>query len=610
MTQKTNIVIFCGGRGSSTLIREMSLNLNVELTLLINAFDDGLSTGALRRYITNFLGPSDFRKNISLLLSVYRPQNPKLKDLFEYRFTGEPFRENKITRFKDLCFVDPNLDTISKSLPTKTMVMLSDLIDEFFKFEYNNQNRYPLLDTAIGNLIFAGAFLQNNQDFNVGIKFLLNKLDIPANVLNISQSTNRHLVALTSTGRFLEDESTIVSSQNHESISEVFLLESPLEIEECLELESKTIDERHRFLTSKESIPCLSDEARLSLGSADLIILGAGTQHSSLLPSYKIVSNSTRFFPDKPTYMVMNLDYDNDIYDLTISDIVELSEQYLFKKSRTIDKVFIDLGCTIPDVGELKNQEQFCVSDLRSSSNNNVHSGKKLFNAIFKEFRHGSESDVKVLVAGQDGQGIQLFRDNCHDLNAANGMNLNFELIESSLNLWDSDVLLRYIQDWLENGVEQYLVTVYDDGIYDAADIEDALRHTIKNKYDLTIGSRLLSRDQWVRSSRLVYNSSKFKIRLSNLGGLFPSLLLALLRNCFITDCFSGFRIYSREGLASAMLSENQWNKFRTIDQLFIHLVRLPCSVGEVSISYLPFESNWKRRGSIKRLIQFIWEIL
>jgi hypothetical protein len=162
----------------------------------------------------------------------------------------------------------------------------------------------------------------------------------------------------------------------------------------------------------------------------------------------------------------------------------------------------------------------------------------------------------------------------------------------------------------LENGVEAFLVTIYDDGIYDAADIEDALRYTIKNKYDLTIGSRLHSRDQWVRSSRLVYNSSRFKIKLSNMGGLFPSLLLALLRNCFVTDCFSGFRIYSREGLESAKLTEDQWMKFRTIDQLFIHLVRLPCSVGEVSVSYLPFESNWKSRGSIRRLFRFMWEML
>ena len=610
MTQKTKIVIFCGGRGSSTLIREMSLNLNLELTLLINAFDDGLSTGAIRRYLPNFLGPSDFRKNISLLLSVYRPQSPKLKDLFEYRFTEEPFRLNELTSFEDLCVVDPELDSISKSLPAETMKMLSDLIDEFFRFEKSNQNRYPLLDSAVGNLIFAGAFLQNDQDFNFGVKFLLNKLGIPANLFNISQSTNRHLVALTATGRYLEDESTIVSSLSQESISEIFLLETPLNEEERFELDSKTIDERHRFLTSKESIPGLSDEARLALMSADLIILGAGTQHSSLLPSYKIVANSAQCFPDKPTYMVMNLDYDNDIYGTTISEIVGLSEKYLFKDLRPIDKIFLDNGCTISGLEDVKDEKRFYVSDLRGWSNNNVHSGKKLFNAIFREYEPTNDSYVKVLVAGQDVQGLRLFRENCNDLRAANGFNINFELVESNLNFWDSDILLNYIRDWLENGVEAFLVTIYDDGIYDAADIEDALRYTIKNKYDLTIGSRLHSRDQWVRSSRLVYNSSRFKIKLSNMGGLFPSLLLALLRNCFVTDCFSGFRIYSREGLESAKLTEDQWMKFRTIDQLFIHLVRLPCSVGEVSVSYLPFESNWKSRGSIRRLFRFMWEML
>ena len=42
------VVIFCGGRGASRLIREFVREPGVELSLLINAYDDGLSTGALR----------------------------------------------------------------------------------------------------------------------------------------------------------------------------------------------------------------------------------------------------------------------------------------------------------------------------------------------------------------------------------------------------------------------------------------------------------------------------------------------------------------------------------------------------------------------------------
>ena len=56
-----NIVLFCGGRGSTALIKEIARWPDANLSLIVNAYDDGLSTGAIRRAIPGFLGPSDFR---------------------------------------------------------------------------------------------------------------------------------------------------------------------------------------------------------------------------------------------------------------------------------------------------------------------------------------------------------------------------------------------------------------------------------------------------------------------------------------------------------------------------------------------------------------------
>ena len=62
---ETKVALFCGGRGSATLIRELLRWPNVKLTLLVNAYDDGLSTGALRNFSSGMpTGPSDFRKNL------------------------------------------------------------------------------------------------------------------------------------------------------------------------------------------------------------------------------------------------------------------------------------------------------------------------------------------------------------------------------------------------------------------------------------------------------------------------------------------------------------------------------------------------------------------
>src|SRR3954470_13709116 len=83
------IALFCGGRGSATIIRALLRHTEVELTLIVNAYDDGLSTGALRNFIPGMLGPSDFRKNLSFLLGNYSSPKYALKSLMEYRLPAE-----------------------------------------------------------------------------------------------------------------------------------------------------------------------------------------------------------------------------------------------------------------------------------------------------------------------------------------------------------------------------------------------------------------------------------------------------------------------------------------------------------------------------------------
>src|SRR5882757_6477975 len=97
-TLTARAVVFCGGRGSATLIRELLRWPNVKLTLLVNAYDDGLSTGALRNFIPGMLGPSDFRKNLSYLFGNYSQAQYALKSLMEYRLPGGPEIE-KLARF-------------------------------------------------------------------------------------------------------------------------------------------------------------------------------------------------------------------------------------------------------------------------------------------------------------------------------------------------------------------------------------------------------------------------------------------------------------------------------------------------------------------------------
>lgn len=83
---RLQVAMFSGGRGSASISRSLIKNPHVELTNIINAYDDGLSTGRLRHFIPGYLGPSDVRKNITTLMPMRERELRSLRALLECRF--------------------------------------------------------------------------------------------------------------------------------------------------------------------------------------------------------------------------------------------------------------------------------------------------------------------------------------------------------------------------------------------------------------------------------------------------------------------------------------------------------------------------------------------
>src|SRR4051812_33893713 len=81
--KQLKIVIFSGGRGSSVLSKELLRDSRISLTLAINGYDDGLSTGEVRRFLGEALGPSDFRKNANRLAAELHTCPQELLELLE-----------------------------------------------------------------------------------------------------------------------------------------------------------------------------------------------------------------------------------------------------------------------------------------------------------------------------------------------------------------------------------------------------------------------------------------------------------------------------------------------------------------------------------------------
>jgi 2-phospho-L-lactate transferase/gluconeogenesis factor (CofD/UPF0052 family) len=339
------VVLFCGGRGSATIIRALLRQPGIELTLLVNAYDDGQSTGALRSFIPGMLGPSDFRKNLSWLLSD--ASNAPYASLMEYRFpasTGMAEIETlaRFTRSNDPDLLEPPLKDWFAQLPPALSARLRALLGRFFDHAVGTAFDYR--DCSLGNLVFAGAYLVQGNDFNAAVAEVSGLVGSWAHLLNVAESQNRVLVGLKADGTLLASEAEIVGPQSPVPISDLYLLKQPLTEQDRRELAARDTEGKRAFLAARNDTPRLSPEASQALGQADVILYGPGTQHSSLLPSYRIAARALAASPARVKALVVNLDNDHDIQGLSAGDIVDRVIAY----GAPVTDILVDENARLP----------------------------------------------------------------------------------------------------------------------------------------------------------------------------------------------------------------------------------------------------------------------
>ena len=331
-TGRIVVSIFCGGRGGTRLIRELLRQPGVELNALINAYDDGLSTGELRDFIPGMLGPSDFRKNLANFLHWHSSHQYALTRLLEFRLE-EPYQEEKIERLKKWSAASAPGD--DQLLPEDLRPVVRELdrvgpavrgyLATFFNYQATRAEPFHFGDCSMGNLIFAGAYLKNNRNFNAAAAELAREFESQTRLLNVTQGENRILVALKESGEILDCEAKIVGPQSKSKIIDFFFLEEPLSPEALdhlrrlpdLAAKKAALQKLHRPVT-------LSPEARDALLNSDIIIYGPGTQFSSLLPSYKTfgIGEAIAGSRARAKIFVANIHRDHDIEAMTATDLV------------------------------------------------------------------------------------------------------------------------------------------------------------------------------------------------------------------------------------------------------------------------------------------------
>jgi 2-phospho-L-lactate transferase/gluconeogenesis factor (CofD/UPF0052 family) len=313
---RRRVVVFCGGSGASQLVRTYAEMDQVDLTVLVNCYDDGLSTGVLRRFIPGMLGPSDIRKNVRNSLRRDRDDFAALDHVLGLRFEG-----------------DPEGLAATGGLSRRGAASLTDAVERFASYLRSKDLR--LRDMALGNVVFAGFYLEH-KDFNESVRAFTEFAGIRTRVLNLTDGGDLKLVALTGRGLLVPDESGISALPPAEKIADVFVLDSYLSRMDGRRLDDLDPRGKLAYLTARSRAPRMNPEARDAIANADLIVYWPGTQHSSLFPSYLTDGLAEAVLASRAhrKVLVMNAWQDNDIRNESAYSLVDKFLWFMSRKGK------------------------------------------------------------------------------------------------------------------------------------------------------------------------------------------------------------------------------------------------------------------------------------
>jgi len=158
------------------------------------------------------LGPSDFRKNLSYLFGNYSQSQYALKSLMEYRLPGETGKLQRFAETGDPSLLDEPVKGWFAQLVHETSERMRALLARFFTHATGREFDYR--DCSLGNLIFAGAYLEKDKDFNAAAAAVAELVGSRARLLNVGEQQNRVLAGLKQDGTILASEAAIVGPQS------------------------------------------------------------------------------------------------------------------------------------------------------------------------------------------------------------------------------------------------------------------------------------------------------------------------------------------------------------------------------------------------------------
>lgn len=641
---RLNVVLFSGGRGSGALARQLIRQSSIDLTLAINGYDDGASTGEVRRFLGDSLGPSDFRKNASRLAAELSSAPRDLVSLLDYRL---PDPCDAALAAQVIAAATPAAEApadgaardiwqLTHSNGAGSWVKTAGARLAAFQHEFEQSGRpFNFSDCSVGNLVFAGGFLAADHDFNRAVADYCSLLNLPSGLIqNVTDGTNAYLIAIDTTGALLASEEAVVDAKRKNRIADIYLIDRPLDEAEQSRVASLSAAERDGWLAGHSARIHVNPSVVEALRVADLIVYAPGTQHSSLFPSYltpglgaAIAGNLTAI-----KLLVTNLHEDAEITGASAVDIIDRALYYLRQKGTATEPtpclithyLLNDPGPETPvphvplgAIEALEDPRLVRIGNYEDGVSGH-HNAEKVL-APFVTSLLGSEREPAVAVYLHDADSpnklmqtmLEMVRGGIADLPLTLTVVHSEQVVDAkfaaSLPFGVRSVNPSDALDVLRGGEFEYCILFESSGMYRGEDIVALASQLVFVRLDAAWGSRRLSKRDVEAAMVLQYRHNWLLKMASHFGSHVLSALYLLLFGRYITDTLSGARAVRARYLKGlrvdpAMKLANH--------QLLASLLRGRAEVLEIPVRFLPISPKRVKRTSVLEGLRAVLEIV
>lgn len=615
-------VVFSGGRGCTNIIKAIISQTDLDLSIVVNAYDNGKSTGRIRSYIPGLLGPSDIRKNVSVLLECYNSKS--IANFLEFRLKSNSGNLPLIDFFQE------SYSEVFRLLSFEQYKNIELALDHFEKYQKEVDQNFETFDCPIGNIILASLFLQYEKDFNYAVDkyqeiFLpKNRINTQrARVINVTDGENFYLIARSISGKIFMDESEIVVNQDREIIREIALVS---------DFKNDTVELAFKNIRMPNANPIVLQV----LKTMDLLMYGPGTQASSLLPSYLTSGVLTEIGLNSQAKKIFISNLVPD-FDDPVSNVISRLETFLglaslitgtHNQTKLITNVFSEL-----ELSEISNStfERNFPEIIFQTDNWLIENNKHLGAAIVRQVSLACDRKLTfkpglVSVIVYDYYLENSYETYSHVLKSLPlNIDLDFEIIivtslHHSQSAMDAKQFIgettlpinqiRFIGSIYEALLESRGDVIAYFGniqLYELSDLARGIRLIVENdKCYFVLGSRNLRIFDLRTQIREAYPTQPMRGFIAYWGSLAISLSFLLRFRRFITDPLSGVKIFKKIDFSEKDLEYIS----KDIDvNLIKYFIRAELPIQQFDIEFNPHKLSGNNRHSIINGIKSLFNI-